>query len=267
VRSGTNESALSPLGAAVTGESLPKVFGGNYSAVLFDLDGVLTSTAALHRAAWTSVFDDFLRRHADQHDGPFVAFASDDYERFVDGRPRFEGVRTFLDSRQIELPAGEVDDEPSFESITALGNRKQQVFLELLESKGADPLPGAVDVVNAARSHGMRTAVVSSSANAARVISAAGLDGKFDLVVDGLMARRLGLAGKPAPDTFLEAVRRLNMAPKDAIVVEDALAGVAAGASGGFGLVIGVGPPDASPRLLSHGADAVVAELTELAPD
>lgn len=238
-----------------------------YDAMLFDLDGVLTSTAALHEAAWRSMFDEFLRMRAAGEDESFVAFEPDDYLRYVDGKPRLDGVESFLESRRIQLPQGDVDAEPSMESIAGLGNRKNQMFNELLESRGADPLPGAVEVVNAARAHRMRTAVVSSSANAERVLTAAGLTDRFDAVVDGLVARRLGLSGKPAPDTFLEAARRLAVAPGRAIVFEDALAGVAAGKAGRFGLVIGIGPPDNEPSLIEHGADRVVATLAQLLSD
>lgn len=240
---------------------------GDYEAILFDLDGVITSTAALHEAAWKSMFDEFLEERAGALHEPFVAFSSDDYLNIVDGKPRFDGVRSFLDSRGIELPQGAVDDAPSSSSVTGLGNRKQQIFLSLLESTGADPLPGAVDFVNAAKARGMRTAVVSSSANAAQVLAAAGLSGSFEPVVDGLVARRLGLAGKPAPDTFLEAARQLGVEPEHAVVVEDALAGVAAGKAGGFGLVVGIGHPEAGAALRSHGADLVVVELGELLSD
>ena len=238
-----------------------------YDAMLFDLDGVLTSTAALHEAAWKSMFDDFLRMRAEEEDEPFAAFERDDYLRYLDGKPRLDGVESFLESRRIRLHLGKVNAEPSMESIAGLGNRKNEMFNDLLESRGADPLPGAIEVVDAAREHGMKTAVVSSSANAERVITAAGLTDRFDAVVDGLVARRLGLAGKPAPDTFLEAARQLVVAPGRAIVLEDALAGVAAGRAGRFGLVIGIGPPASEPSLLSHGADRVIATLGVLLSD
>jgi beta-phosphoglucomutase family hydrolase len=251
----------------VTGPDVATLFEGAYDAILFDLDGVLTSTAALHEDAWRSMFDEFLQQRTEEFDEPFVGFDSGDYVRFVDGKPRFDGVRSFLESRGIELPEGEVDAEPSAESVTGLGNRKQQIFLHLLDTDGVDLLPGSVDFVSAAQARGMRTAVVSSSANAERVLDAARLTGSFDPVVDGLVARRLGLAGKPAPDTFLEAARLLEVAPERAVVVEDALAGVAAGKAGGFGLVIGVGPPEAAAGLAGHGADLVVGDLTELLPD
>ena len=238
-----------------------------YDGLLFDLDGVLTATATLHEDAWKSMFDEFLRARSEEYGEPFVAFDSGDYFRFVDGKPRFDGVDSFLESRGIELPEGEIDAEPSTDSVTGLGNRKQQIFLHLLDTHGVDLLPGAVALVSAAQARGMRTAVVSSSANAERVLAAAGLAGTFEPVVDGLVARRLGLAGKPAPDTFLEAARLLEVAPERAIVVEDALAGVAAGKAGGFGLVLGIGPPEAAENLRSHGADLVVADLGSLLPD
>lgn len=243
----------------------PTVF--DFEAMLFDLDGVLTSTGALHEAAWKSMFDEFLRHLAEQSGEPFVAFERDDYLRYVDGKPRFDGVESFVDSRGIRLPRGEVDAAPSMNSIAGLGNRKNQLFNDLLESHGVEPLPGAVDLLEAASEHRLRTAVVSSSANAGKVIDAAGLGGRFDTVVDGLVARRLGLAGKPAPDTFLEAARQLEVGPGRAIVLEDAEAGVAAGKAGGFALVVGVGAPDREPSLRSHGADLVVETLHDLIPD
>jgi trehalose 6-phosphate phosphatase len=238
-----------------------------FAAVLFDLDGVLTSTATIHEAAWKAMFDEFLLARAEAHGEPFVAFTNDDYLRFVDGKPRFDGVRAFLSSRDIELPDGDADAEPSSESIAGLGNRKNRLLNELLDEHGVDPLPGAVEFVRAARAAGVQTAVVSSSANADRVLAAAGLTGMFDTVVDGNSAGRLALAGKPAPDTFLEAAHRLGVAPQDAVVVEDALAGVAAGRAGDFGLVVGIAPPGSSAALLDAGADLVVGSLAELLSD
>jgi len=238
-----------------------------YDALLFDLDGVLTSTGVLHETAWKLMFDEFLTDRAEEGGLPLVPFERDDYLRYVDGRPRFDGVRVFLASRGIQLPEGDVSSEPSLESIAGLGNRKNQLFNELLASRGADPLPGAVEVVRSAKAQGMKTAVVSSSANAEQVLAAAGLTGLFDVVVDGLVARRLELAGKPEPDTFLEAARQLEVTPNRAVVFEDALAGVAAGRAGRFGLVIGIGPSENEQRLLDRGADQVFASLAEVLSD
>lgn len=238
-----------------------------YDALLFDLDGVLTSTGVLHESAWKLMFDEFLSDRAQEGDVAFVPFERDDYLGYVDGRPRFDGVRVFLASRGIQLPEGDVDSDPSLESIAGLGNRKNQLFNELLGSRGADPLPGAVAVAKSARAQGMKTAVVSSSANAEQVLAAAGLTGLFDVVVDGLVARRLELAGKPEPDTFLEAARQLEVTPDRAVVFEDALAGVAAGRAGRFGLVIGIGLPENEQRLVDQGADEVFVSLAEVLSD
>ena len=243
------------------------IAGGGFDAILFDLDGVLTETATMHEAAWKATFDEFLRSRSGEVGGPFVAFERDDYLRFVDGKPRLAGVGEFLASRGIQLPAGEVDDEPSEASIAGLGNRKNQLFGRLLLSQGVNVLPGALKFVESTRRRGMRTAVVSSSANALRVLSAAGLTELFDARVDGVVARSLGLAGKPAPDTFVEAARLLHVAPPRAIVIEDALVGVAAGRAGGFGLVIGIAPPEGATALRDHGADIVVSSLSDLLPD
>ena len=251
----------------MTGSAGEQIFGGSFDAVLFDLDGVLTSTALLHQAAWKTMFDDFLEERAGRRDETFVPFEGVDYDNFVDGRPRFDGVRSFLDSRRIQLAEGAIDDPPSSDSISGLGNRKQQIFLALLESEGAEALPGAAELVRAVADRGMRTAVVSSSANALQVLATTGLSGIFDTVVDGLEARHLALAGKPAPDTFLEAADRLSVAPERAVVVEDALAGVAAGRAGGFGLVVGIGPEVSAEALRGSGADVVVVEVRELLLD
>ena len=248
----------------MTGTDVATLFEGAYDAILFDLDGVLTSTAALHEDAWKSMFDEFLQQRTEEFEEPFVAFDSGDYVRFVDGTPRFDGVRSFLESRGIELPEGEVDAEPSAESVTGLGNRKQQIFLDLLDIHGVDLLPGSVDFVSAAQARGMGTAVVSSSANAGHVLDVAGLAGSFDPVVDGLVARRLGLAGKPAPDTFLEAARLLEVTPDRAVVIEDSASGVADACASGIGHVIGLTTSFDAEALRAAGADEVVDALSEV---
>ena len=237
-----------------------------YEAVLFDLDGVLTATARLHAAAWSRLFDDYLARRAAARAEPFRGFEPRDYARFVDGRPRYDGVRAFLASRGITLPDGAPDDPPGRETVCGLGNRKQAFFQETLASEGVDAIPGTVAVVRHLRRHGVRRAVVSSSRNCAAVLDAAGLAGLFELRVDGVVAERRGLAGKPAPDTFLHAARALGVAPSRAVVVEDAIAGVEAGRAGGFALVVGLDRTGAPDVLARAGADLVVTDLADTLP-
>ncbi len=237
-----------------------------YEAVLFDLDGVLTATARLHAAAWTRLFDGYLARCAADRGQPFRGFGPRDYARFVDGRPRYDGVRAFLASRGITLPDGAPEDPPGRETVCGLGNRKQALFREVLASEGADVIPGAVAVVHHLRRHAVRVAVVSSSRNCAAILDAAGIAGLFELRVDGVVAGRLGLPGKPAPDTFLHAARALGVAPSHAVVVEDAIAGVEAGRAGGFALVVGVDRAGAPGDLARAGADLVVTDLADTLP-
>ncbi len=238
-----------------------------FDAVLFDLDGVLTETATLHAAAWKRMFDDFLHRRAEVSGQAFEPFDIEaDYRRYVDGKPRYDGVRSFLASRGIELVEGQANDPPVADTVSGLGNRKNELVVELIETEGVKAFPGSVRLVEDLRRRGIHTAVVSSSANCAVVLRSAGIDHLFDAKVDGTVADELGLRGKPAPDTFLEAARRLQVAPERAVVVEDALAGVEAGRSGGFGLVIGVDRTDQAQALRDHGADLVVADLDELGP-
>lgn len=239
------------------GRSLPALDG--IDAVLFDLDGVLTETASIHAAAWTRLFDDVLARRPG-----FSPFTSDDYRRFVDGRPRYEGVATFLASRGIELPYGDPSDPPEAETVCGLGNRKNAYFREAVAA-GVAAFPSSVRVVDTARRLGLRTAVVSSSANAGDVLAAAGIADRFDVLVDGKVAARERLAGKPEPETFLAAARLLGADPERAAVVEDALSGVEAGRRGGFGLVVGVAR-GTSPDSLRDWADVVVTDLDELTP-
>ena len=241
----------------------PVVEWTGYEAVLFDLDGVLTATARLHAAAWTRLFDDYLAWRAAARREPFQRFAPRDYLRFVDGRPRYDGVRAFLASRGITLPDGAADDPPGRETVCGLGNRKQAFFRETLASQGVDAIPGTVAVVRHLQRHGVRRAVVSSSRNCAAILDAAGLAGLFELQVDGVVAGRLGLAGKPAPDTFLHAARALEVAPSRAVVVEDAIAGVAAGRAGGFALVVGIDRGGSPGDLARAGADLVVTDLAD----
>jgi beta-phosphoglucomutase family hydrolase len=221
-------------------------------ACLFDLDGVLTQTARVHAAAWKEMFDAYLRSRP----GPFVPFdVVRDYDQYVDGKPRSDGVRSFLASRGIELSDDEVVD---------LGNAKNELVLHLIHKHGVEPYEGSVRYVRAARDAGLRRAVVSSSTNAHDVLAAAGISDLFEDVIDGHVAEREHLSGKPAPDTFLAGARALEVEPLQAVVFEDALAGVAAGRAGGFGCVVGVDRVGQAEELREHGATVVVSDLAEL---
>ncbi|NYI04810.1 HAD family hydrolase [Allostreptomyces psammosilenae] len=231
------------------------------TACLFDLDGVLTSTARLHREAWKETFDAFLR--ARDGDG-FRPFTDEDYARYVDGRPRADGVRSFLASRGVTLPEGRPDDPPDAPTVAGLAGRKNALLLRILERRGVEPYPGSVRYLEAARAAGLAVAVVTSSANGAAVLAAAGLDGLVQARIDGLVIAREGLRGKPAPDSFLAGADALGVEPKRAAVFEDARSGVAAGRAGGFGLVVGVDRTGRPDELREHGADVVVSDLAEL---
>ncbi|MFF4293958.1 beta-phosphoglucomutase family hydrolase [Streptomyces vinaceus] len=235
------------------------------SACLFDLDGVLTRTAKVHAAAWKEMFDDYLRRRADGDGSPFVPFDSvHDYDEYVDGRPREDGVRTFLASRGITLPEGTASDGPDRETVHGLGTRKNDLVLRAIREQGVESYEGSVAYVRAVRDAGLRRAVVSSSANCRDVLVAAGIEDLFEGRVDGITVTEQGLRGKPAPDSYLAAARLFGADPRDAAVFEDALAGVAAGRAGGFGFVVGVDRTGQADELRAHGADVVVTDLSEL---
>ncbi len=235
------------------------------NACLFDLDGVLTQTAKVHAAAWEEMFDDFLRDWASRHDQKFVPFDPvKDYDDYVDGKPRYDGVQSFLAARGIDLPRGTPDDPPEAETIDGLGNRKNEIVLKMIHDHGVEPYEGSVRYVKAARDAGLRRAVVSSSTNTRDVLHTAGLDGLFDEIVDGVVAEREHLAGKPAPDTYLAGARALGAQPDQAAVFEDALAGVEAGRAGRFGIVVGVDRVGQADALKAHGADIVVRDLSDL---
>ncbi|MGH3934752.1 MAG: beta-phosphoglucomutase family hydrolase [Pseudonocardiaceae bacterium] len=232
---------------------------------LFDLDGVLTQTAKQHAAAWKLMFDDFLAQRAKDTGEVFVPFDSGaDYDTYVDGKPRLAGTHSFLASRQIELPTGTSLDAPGAPTVHGLSNRKNDLVLELIRTEGVTVYPGSVRYVQAARRAGLLCAVVTSSANAEQVLTSARLTELFDARVDGLVAAHEGLAGKPAPDTFLAGARLLGVPAKAAVVFEDALAGVAAGRAGHFGYVIGVDRVGQAAQLRARGADVVVGDLAEL---
>lgn len=235
------------------------------TACLFDLDGVLTQTALVHNAAWKLTFDAFLRIWSAQHGQPFVPFDSgDDYHRFVDGRQRADGVRTFLASRGITLPEGAPDDAPDAETVNGIGNRKNELVLQKIQEGAVQVYPGSVDYLHAARDAGLRRAVVSASANCKDVLEAAGIANLLEVRVDGVVARERHLPGKPAPDTFLLGAELLDTPKEHCAVFEDALAGVAAGRAGGFGIVVGVDRVGQAEAMLAHGADIVVQDLSEL---
>jgi beta-phosphoglucomutase family hydrolase len=234
-------------------------------ACLFDLDGVLTRTAKIHAAAWKEMFDDYLRRRAEERDEEFVPFdKTRDYDEYVDGKPRYDGVRSFLQARGIELPEGDPSDSPDAETVAGLGNRKNDLVVRLIREQGVEVYDGSVRYVRAVRDAGLRRAVVSSSANTHEVLKAAGIADLFEQVVDGNTLQRERLRGKPAPDTFLAGARGLGVDSDQAAVFEDALAGVEAGRAGHFGLVVGVDRAGQADALREHGADVVVSDLAEL---
>jgi beta-phosphoglucomutase family hydrolase len=228
------------------------------TACLFDLDGVLTSTAVLHRRAWRRTFDDFLRPHGEP------PFAESDYLKYVDGRPRYDGVREFLASRGISLPEGEPDDPPDADTVHGVGNRKNALLEAIIRHEGVTPYAGTAPYLRAVEAEGLGIGVVTSSANARKVLDAAGLSPFVQALVDGVAISRDGLKGKPAPDSFLAGARLLGVSPEHAAVFEDALAGVEAGRAGGFGHVVGVDRTGQREALRAHGADVVVEDLAEL---
>jgi beta-phosphoglucomutase family hydrolase len=234
-------------------------------ACLFDLDGVLTKTAKVHAAAWKEMFDTYLRARSQKIDEPFEPFdAHHDYDRYVDGMPRYDGVRTFLASREIFLPEGDPTDPPGAETVSGLGNLKNELVLKMIREQGVEAYEGSVEYVRAVRDAGLARAVVSASANCKDVLAAAGIADLFDEIVDGIVAGEQNLKGKPAPDTFVYAARAFGLEPADAAVFEDALAGVAAGRAGSFALVVGVDRVGQRDALAGHGADIVVEDLAEL---
>ena len=241
----------------------PSVTREKFDAVLFDLDGVLTSTAAIHASAWKRMFDRFLaEKHPDQ-----PAFDLDsDYKKYVDGKPRYEGVRSFLESRDIHLPFGDAVDEPGDLTVCALGNRKQVMVQQAIDNGEVEPFEGSVRWVKHLKDAGFKLAVVSSSRNAGPVLRAAKMDHLFETRVDGLTLAELNLPGKPAPDGFLKAAELLGVKPARTVVVEDAISGVQSARAGNFGLVLGVDREGHADALRANGADAIVNDLSEMLP-
>ena len=232
----------------------------SYDAALFDLDGVLTPTAEIHMRAWRQLFTDFLtKRGVDQ---PYL---DSDYFDYIDGKPRYDGVRALLASRGIQLAEGDPSDGPEIETVCGLGNRKNAFFAAVLDEEGVQPYAGSIQLLDHLAERGTKIAVVTSSRNAAAVLEAADLRPRFGVVVDGNVAAEKGLRGKPSPDTFVAAVKELGVPVERAVVFEDAVSGVEAGHAGGFGLVVGVDRGVGAQRLTESGADVVVADLAELA--
>jgi beta-phosphoglucomutase family hydrolase len=235
------------------------------TATLFDMDGVITNTATVHDAAWKQTFDEYLEARAKQTGQPFIPFDPvKDYDTYVDGKPRLDGTRSFLESRGIQLPEGTPDDAPGTPTLYGISNKKNDALLAKLASDGVQVYDGSVRYLHAVRAAGLHTAIVSSSANTVQVLQAAGLADQFDVRVDAQVAQAKHLKGKPAPDTYLEAARELGVPASSAAVFEDALAGVQSGRAGHFGFVVGVNRANQADALRAHGADIVVNDLGEL---
>lgn len=247
-------------------EKLPhKISHEDFDAVLFDLDGVLTSTAAQHSHAWKEMFDEFLEQHARRSGIEFRPFDIErDYALYVDGKPRYDGVSSFLRSRGIELEWGSASDGPELETVCGLGNRKNELVTALIEKQGIEMIPGSLEFVKHVRAQGMKTAVVSSSKNCLMVLRAADIEEFFDARVDGVVAATRGLPGKPLPDTFLAAAKELDADVERSVVIEDAISGVQAARAGGFGLVVGIAAGEQATLLRENGANVVVSDLRTL---
>ena len=236
-----------------------------FDAVIFDMDGVVTDTASLHGTAWKTMFDRFLEEHGRKTGNKQKPFdPGRDYLEYVDGKPRFDGVRSFLASRGIALPEGSLQDAPGMASVYALGNWKNEMFARLLDEEGAMAYPGTVDLIHKLHAAGIKTAIISSSKNAERILRSAGVLGLFEVKVDGVDSLELGIKGKPAPDIFLRAAEQLGVEASRAVVVEDAISGVQAGKAGGFGLVVGVNRGSDPEALRTNGANVVVSDLAEV---
>lgn len=239
----------------------------DFDAVIFDMDGILTDTAKVHAAAWKALFDSYLSVRAVKYQEDFRPFTVDtDYLRYVDGKPRYDGIRSFLRSRGIELPNGDHGDPPERETVNALGDRKDRIFTEALRRSGVEVFESSVKLIRQLQTIGIRRAVASSSKNCQLVLQIAGIEGLFEARVDGIVSVELGLNGKPAPDIFLKCAELLQVSPQRCVVVEDAISGVQAGRNGNFGLVIGVDRVGLGPTLKANGADVVVPDLGGVSP-
>lgn len=237
----------------------------SFEAIIFDLDGVITDTASVHAAAWKAMLDELLLRHAGRAGVPFKAFEIDsDYRTHVDGKPPLDGLKSFLVSRGIDLPEGRPEDKLDEDTIYNLATRKNTGFLKRIKEQGVKVYGSTLDLIHSAKMHGLKTAVISSSKSCSMILDTVNLSGLFEVRVDGVDSEVLGIAGKPAPDIFLEAARQLQVEPKHAVVIEDAVSGVQAGRAGGFGLVIGVARTGGKEAMQGNGADAVVEDLSEI---
>lgn len=236
----------------------------NFDAAIFDMDGVITRTTAVHSSAWKRAFDEYFRSREAKYSEPFREFTTDDYLRFVDGRPRYAGVDAFLRSRGIHLPLGDPTDGPEAESVCGLGNRKNELFNRVLDDGGVEVYGSTINLIHQMRKNGVRVGIATSSKNCERVLEKAGIAGLFQARVDGVISARLGLKGKPEPDIFAKACNQLGAGHDRAMVVEDAVSGVQAGAKGGFGLVLGVARENNAEELRRCGADIVVEDLSEI---
>lgn len=242
-----------------------KVSPEKIHAVIFDMDGVITQTAHVHAVAWKEMFDDYLKKRADARGETFIPFDSDlDYNRYVDGKPRIEGIKSFLESRDISLPMGSSEDAPDAETVQGMGTKKNRFFLDILKKEGIKPYQGTVNLIHDLKKNGIKVGVISSSKNAKEVLSGAGVLDLFEVRVDGIYSEQHNITGKPAPDIFLEAASQLGVEPSYSIVVEDAISGVQAGSKGGFALVIGVDRVGQEEELKKNGADVVVKDLAEV---
>jgi beta-phosphoglucomutase family hydrolase len=235
-----------------------------FDAVVFDLDGVITKTAKTHAAAWKKMFDEYLKEREKEHNEPFKEFTQKDYLEYVDGKPRYKGVDSFLKSRGIELPWGNPDDEAGKETVCGLGNKKNDAFREVLKKDGAEVYPSTVELLKELKAAGVKLGVASSSKNCKAVLEVTALEKYFETRVDGVVSAKLGLNGKPEPDIFTTACEKMGISPENSIIVEDAVSGVQAGAKGNFGLTLGVAREGNSEELRKNGADVVVEDLEEV---
>lgn len=247
-----------------TDENNPSI-AENYQGLIFDLDGVITQTAKVHAKAWKKMFDEFLSRLSDEEDTEYEPLDIEtDYPKYIDGIPRYDGVREFLKSRDIELPEGEPSDPPEKRTVCGLGNRKNELFLETLKEEGAEVYEDTVEMIQKWRKAGLKIAVISSSKNCKPVLETAGILHLFDARVDGVISAEENIPGKPEPDIFFEAADRLKLDPAECVVFEDAIAGVSAAQKGDFGLTVGVARQGNDQDLLDNGADITVSKITEL---
>jgi alpha,alpha-trehalase len=253
------------MNGEATGRTQNRIDPDGYDAAVLDMDGVVTRSARAHAAAWKRMFDEYLEKRSEEEGRDYEPFdAEDEYYRLVDGKPRYEGVRRFLEARGVSLPHGDPDDPPGRETVCGLGNLKNEYFLEHLKENGAEAYSSTVEFVHWLRERKVGVAVISSSKNAKAVLEAAGVLDLFPVIIDGVYAVRHELEGKPEPDVFLAAAQKLGADPGRTLIVEDAVAGVQAGRAGGFKLVIGVDRSGRNAELERSGADFIVSDLSEI---